>query len=286
MQLKILTLAWIVISVFLSLEYAKLNELLSGYSYLDQIFCKRLGWCRALTPDAGHNISYTLGWVGFGLMVLTNVYIIRKRYAIFSKFGKLQSYLDWHIFFGLLGPTLILFHCNFKVRGLVSIAFWSMVVSFLSGIIGRYFYMQLLQAKTHLKTHIESYDKAFEKYLKVSKSKIGVKHLNLAKSMAFSMALGGAGSRQLQQTTILNFLAYSFKGDMSLLFRLPPTPWPSNRPFRKNLRTWARMKRRLIFLHYYKVLFGYWRTFHSPFAVFMYVVTVIHIISSLIFKVH
>jgi len=100
------------------------------------------------------------------------------------------------------------------------------------------------------------------------------------------MALGGAGTKQLQQTTLSLFLYRSIRGDINLMFSLPPTPWPGNRSIRKRLREWARLRRRLIFINYYKVMFGYWRTFHTPFAVFMYIVAVIHIISSLIFKVH
>jgi hypothetical protein len=70
-----------------------------------------------------------------------------------------------------------------------------------------------------------------------------------------------------------------------MLTTLPPTPWQEGRPFRVKLREWALLRRRLLSMHFYQILFGYWRTFHSPFAVWMYIVAVIHIISSLIFKV-
>lgn len=285
MLLRILVFLWIALTLVMFWEYAQLNQLVKGPMLLESIFCKDLKWCRRLTPDAGHGLSYTLGWLGFGIMCLTNIYVIRKRVPALHKYGKLQTYLDWHIFFGLLGPTLILFHCNFNVRGLVAISFWSMVISFLSGVIGRYFYLQLLQAKTTLRSTLDIYEQGFDKYLK-SKSGLKKKHMDLAKAHALSMALGGTGAGQLQGTSLANFLFRSFQGDVRLFLSLPPTPWPGSRTIRKMLRDWARMRRRLIFMNYYKVIFGYWRTFHTPFAIFMYIVAVIHIISSLIFKVH
>ncbi|MFW7378677.1 MAG: hypothetical protein ACOH5I_07720 [Oligoflexus sp.] len=286
MLLKLLVYVWLLLTALLFWEYAQLNQLIKGPMILQSTFCGKLQWCKTLKPDAGHMLSYVLGWLGFGLMCLTNIYVMRKRWPSLAKYGKLQTYLDWHIFFGLLGPTLILFHCNFKVRGLVAISFWSMVISFASGIIGRYFYLQLLQAKTHLRSTVDHYEKAFDKFLKISRGSIQKRHMDMAKAHAFSMALGGVGASQLQQTSLASFLYRSIRGDMHLFLSLPPTPWPGNRFIRKKLREWARLRRRLIFINYYKVMFGYWRTFHTPFAIFMYIVAVIHIISSLIFKVH
>ncbi len=68
-------------------------------------------------------------------------------------------------------------------------------------------------------------------------------------------------------------------------FALPPTPWPESRAFRLKLKEWATLRRRLNSMHYYQILFGYWRSFHTPFAIWMYIVAIIHIASSLVFKV-
>ena len=49
----------------------------------------------------------------------------------------------FHIFLCTLGPILVLFHTSYKFGGLVVISFWSMVAVFLSGIIGRFIYIQI-----------------------------------------------------------------------------------------------------------------------------------------------
>ncbi len=288
MKLRHFTLLWLVILVFMSYEYLVLNRHLNGPSMLSRALCGPLEHCAAgkkLTPDAGKPLSYSLGWLGFSTMALTNAYIIRKRVPQLGKVGNLQGWLDWHIFFGLLGPTLILFHCNFKVGGLVAISFWSMVISFLSGIVGRYFYIQLQQSKVSLKQDIDTMETQFDQYVKASQSRVTEHAMLAAKARAFAMA-GGLQGHDLRSTPVAIFLLRSMIGEARMMVALPSVPWRgSNRVVRRKLKAWAILRRRLLDTHYYHLLFGYWRTFHSPFAIWMYVVAIIHIVSSLIFRV-
>ena len=69
-------------------------------------------------------------------------YMARKRYRFLSRMG-LKHWLEFHIFLCTLGPYLVLFHTAFKFGGLVAISFWSMVAVFLSGVIGRFIYLQI-----------------------------------------------------------------------------------------------------------------------------------------------
>lgn len=285
--LRILTISWVGIFVYLAYEYAILHGIINANSGLQFVLCDSLELCRKLEHEAGKNLSYWLGWLGFSVMCLTNIYILRKRVPSLAKLGRLSTHMDWHIFFGLVGPTFILFHCDFKVGGLVAISFWSMVVSFASGVVGRYFYLQLLQQKSTLKQSIGNYEDQFTQYLELTKEQgVQKKHLDYVKSHALSIACGGIGASQLANINMAQFLYHSILGEIRLRTRMPPVPLPGGKILKEQLRTWAFLRRKLIFMHYYKILFGYWKTFHTPFAVFMYIVAIIHIISSLIFKVN
>ncbi|NRA67597.1 MAG: hypothetical protein HRU19_24160 [Pseudobacteriovorax sp.] len=286
MTLKSLTVVWIIITVWLFYEYLGAHGYYQHRGFLDGLQCFLSDDCGRFDPRPGRPVSYFFGWLGFGVMALTNVYIIRKRWHVLQKVGQLQRWLDWHIFFGLMGPTLVLFHCDFQVSGLVSISFWSMVISFASGIVGRYFYLQLLHQKSSLKSALEGYEVGFDNYIKMSSRGLSEGDLNQAKAVAFYQATGGVTAAQLKNIGLLEFVVRATKGEINTQLRLPETPWGGGRPIRLKLREWAILKRKMIFMHYYKILFGYWRTFHTPFAVFMYIVAIIHIISSLIFKVH
>ena len=88
--------------------------------------------------------GHGLGIIGTFMIVFgVGIYIARKRYNFMAKYIRLKYLLEFHIFLCVLGPILILFHTAFKFGGLVSIAFWSMVLVVLSGVIGRFIYIQI-----------------------------------------------------------------------------------------------------------------------------------------------
>lgn len=90
--------------------------------------------------ELGHGI----GIIGSLLMIFGIVsYMARKRYRFLSRMGLLKHWLEFHIFLCTIGPIMILFHTSYKFGGLVAISFWSMVAVFLSGIIGRFIYIQI-----------------------------------------------------------------------------------------------------------------------------------------------
>jgi hypothetical protein len=89
-------------------------------------------------------LGHGMGIVGSLLMLIGVVsYMARKRYHFLSRLGLLKYWLEFHIFLCTLGPILVLYHTSFKFGGLVAISFWSMVAVFLSGIIGRFIYIQI-----------------------------------------------------------------------------------------------------------------------------------------------
>lgn len=91
------------------------------------------------------------GFIGHGLGVIGSLcllfgifgYMARKRFRFLMNIGLLKHWLEFHIFLCILGPVLITFHTTLKFGGLVSISYWSMVLVLLSGIAGRYIYLQI-----------------------------------------------------------------------------------------------------------------------------------------------
>ena len=89
-------------------------------------------------------MGHGLGIVGSLLMIIgMTTYMARKRYRALSRLGSLKNWLEFHIFLCTLGPIMVLFHTAYKFGGLVAVSFWSMVAVFLSGIIGRFIYIQI-----------------------------------------------------------------------------------------------------------------------------------------------
>lgn len=116
----------------------------TGYSYYDtpleeRFYHPRHDWFK---PSGAY--GHGLGIIGT-LMILfgVSIYIARKRYNFMAKQLRLKYLLEFHIFLCTLGPILVLFHTAFKFGGIVSVAFWSMVAVVLSGVIGRFIYIQI-----------------------------------------------------------------------------------------------------------------------------------------------
>ncbi len=237
-----------------------------------------------IDPTPGKDISLYYGWIGFSIMFLTNLYILRKRLHLMSNWGKISNWLNFHIFCGLVGPTFILFHTNFKIGGLVAISFWSMVISFSSGIIGRYFYMQLVRKETDLEHEAESIEMSLNSVLKDSKIKVTPEQLTETKAAVLKLA----GVRAFDVHTslpILRSIWHSMTGDILLRTRLIATAGNFPPSQLHKLRQFALLKRRIVYWEEFRRIMGYWHSFHSPFAIFMYVVAVIHIATALLFRV-
>lgn len=265
---------WLFITCVLAREYLCLNK----------VYCGSFPYFLHTSPKPGGPLSFKLGWVGFIVIVLTNAYIARKRLFGVRAQGQLPAWLDFHIFCGLLGPTLIAYHCNFQVGGLVAISFWSMVISFSSGIVGRYLYMQLLSMRADTKSRLAFYEASFKKCQNLVQPPISDQVMNTYKVAAVRLA-GGTSQIMSGRADPLRALFFAIIGDLRLFIYSPIVPPGFPADVRHHLRRYAVLRRKVATTGYFQRLMGYWHTFHAPFAFFMYVVSIIHIASALIFRV-
>jgi hypothetical protein len=115
-----------------------------GISYYNTSLDERVYHPSHAVLKPSGNTGHGIGIAGSLCMIIGMAsYMARKRYRILSRLGALKYWLEFHIFLCTLGPVLVLFHTAFKFGGLVAISFWSMVAVFISGIIGRFIYIQI-----------------------------------------------------------------------------------------------------------------------------------------------
>lgn len=96
----------------------------------------------AITPEWG--LGYGLGITGGVMFLLIFVYPLRKKSRLLRNMGSVKVWFNAHMLFGLLAPTIILYHSNFKLGAANSnIALYSMLLVVASGLIGRYIYAQI-----------------------------------------------------------------------------------------------------------------------------------------------
>jgi hypothetical protein len=115
------------------------------------------GWDYYLLPRAQrpthvyHNLLRASGRSGliFGiaatiLFVLNLAYLVRKKYVQVRWMGTLRTWMDCHTVTGLVGGALIFFHAAFapySPLGILALA--ALVITVLTGIVGRYIYSKV-----------------------------------------------------------------------------------------------------------------------------------------------
>jgi hypothetical protein len=92
-----------------------------------------------ITPEQG--TGYWLGIIGGSLMLSLLLYPLRKKVRFLHRLGSTRRWFRMHMILGLLGPLLILYHCNFQLGSFNSrVALYCMLLVAISGIVGRHFY--------------------------------------------------------------------------------------------------------------------------------------------------
>ncbi len=88
-------------------------------------------------PQPTSVLGYVLGITGFVLMLSTEtLYSLRKHVPRFH-LGPMRTWLQLHVFTGLVGPYLVLLHSGWKFHGLAGVLTLVVFVVVLSGLVGR-----------------------------------------------------------------------------------------------------------------------------------------------------
>lgn len=92
-----------------------------------------------VNPEQG--TGYWLGIIGGSLMLSLLLYPLRKKIRFLHRLGSTRRWFRMHMILGLVGPLLVLYHCNFQLGSFNSrVALYCMLLVAISGIVGRHFY--------------------------------------------------------------------------------------------------------------------------------------------------
>jgi len=230
---------------------------------------------------------------GFGIigsfMMLIGVasYMLRKRIHKMARLGLLKYWLEFHIFLCSLGPMLVLYHTAFKFGGLVAVSFWSMVAVVISGVIGRYIYLQIPHTIEGREMNLNEINQVKEELNKklMADSQMDEEVLNEI-LQAVKKRPDRSGSTMLKRSiSKFKFEIRIIKEVKSILTQNYISRKNSNQVIRliKNEISLNRKIDRLITM---KNLFGYWHVAHLPFALLMLVIMIIHVIVTITFGAH
>lgn len=239
----------------------------------------------ALKPSGAWGHGF--GIIGTLMMIFgVAIYMIRKRSRKLFTFGYLKHWLEFHIFLCTVGPILVLYHTAFKFGGIVSVSFWSMVLVVLSGIVGRFIYIQI--PRTIQGKEIDINDLASMREDLIEKMKLemlfDIRQIKELDELA--------SPERYKSLNILDTLLLYFKDFFqvrSFLSKLKKNMAKAgfSKIRKKEIINKAQaeiiLSRRLGMLRTMQNLFRYWHVAHLPFAIAMFVIMIIHVIVTITF---
>jgi hypothetical protein len=83
------------------------------------------------------------------------LYPLRKNVRWLRWTGAMSKWLDVHVTVALVLPALTALHASWRFDGLIGLGFWSMMIVCLSGIVGRYLYVNIPRSATGLELNAE-----------------------------------------------------------------------------------------------------------------------------------
>jgi len=90
------------------------------------------------------DLAYWMGVAGGVGMLLLLTYPLRKHLRFMARLGAAKGWFVAHMLLGVGGPLLILLHSNFEIGSLnAGVAFFSMVIVALSGVVGRFLFLRV-----------------------------------------------------------------------------------------------------------------------------------------------
>lgn len=234
-------------------------------------------------PAGTFGLQY--GIIGFGAITLgVIVYTSRKRLRILSRAGKLKFWLEFHIFLCTVGPFLVTLHTSFKVGGLVSIAFWSMVIVALSGIFGRYVYVRIPKTMQGQFAGLAAVESQRAELLDSLVSDLGPRVAHV------EAMIKPKDRRKVQGTLASVWSAVTFDLTRGATIRrvrgLLKEASIEHKQRERVLRLVSRqleIEQQIALMLPFQRLFRYWHLLHLPLAIAMFVIVAVHVTVATLF---
>jgi hypothetical protein len=210
-------------------------------------------------------VGHTLGIAGLAMMLVPLAYAARKKWRRLSRFGSMKTWLDVHIFCGIVGPVLVTFHSALKFNGVISVAYWSMVAVMLSGFVGRYLYVRMPRSIRGVEL---SYEEIVARAGTLQEA-LGALGLPAALAERLQAAGDAASDGPVRRHVRLRAIrrAMTACGIQPVVVREAVELSGAR----------ASLLRRLAYLKRTRQLFALWHVFHQPLVYVMLAIVIVHI---------
>lgn len=268
---------------------------LYGYSFLMAVLLA--GWLlrdkTLVNPEEG--LGYWLGIVGGSLMLLLLFYPAGKKSSLLRRLGMVKHWFRLHMIFGLVGPLLVLYHCNFSVDAMNSkVALYSMLGVAISGLIGRYIYRRVHRGLYGKRAGIDELRAEIADSLENSRGLAALLPKSVGELHAISDELLGCQytrSISVKQSVWWNFKYYIVRARLYFMIRrellaravVSETVQGNMKKLRVTANNYAAQQvglmRQVAQLSFYERLFSLWHVFHMPLFLLLVISALVHVLA-------
>jgi len=100
-------------------------------------------------------LGQTAGVVALAIFLFLWLYPLRKKFRWLAFTGSITQWLDVHSLAALGLPLLVAMHAAWRFGGVIGLGFWSMMVVWASGIVGRYLYSRIPRSQAGVELTID-----------------------------------------------------------------------------------------------------------------------------------
>jgi hypothetical protein len=225
--------------------------------------------------------GHAFGIAGSAMMIFMLFYSVRKRWRRIQNWGRLSNWLQVHIYFGIIGPLLVILHSAFKVQGLVAVSFWSMIAVAWSGVLGRYLYLQIPHNFFGEELNHQQAQAERESFARQLQETHGLDLSTQNEVQKLLMPVIDPGWRSLR--IIVKLMAHDLRRpsrlhrvETLLRDRLSLDDFQRHEVLRL-VGAQSRLDERLLLWNHLHSIFHYWHVIHRPFAYIMYLFMLVHI---------
>lgn len=239
---------------------------------------------RYYVPEEG--VGYWLGLVGGVMMLLAMVYGLFKHIPALRTLGWMKRWLSLHIMFGVVGPLLVLVHSTFRLGSLnAAVAMISMVLVFVSGVMGRFLYSKIHYGLGGSKAQLADVQTS----LVMAGKRIKSRRLDdfAASVMSHPGSLFNAWLDLMVFGWRSRWLAFGLRRDMKRHLKAVAKRegWSAvelyrqRKAFRRQLRSYMFTLRKVALFSVYERFFSFWRHAHVPLLYLLFFSGVAHVIA-------
>lgn len=266
-----------------------------GYSFL--LIAIGIGWLARdnglVDPEVG--LGYWLGITGSVMMLSLLLYPYRKRLKVLQVLGTTRQWFRAHLILGLVGPVLILYHCNFQLGSFNSqVALFCMLLVAGSGVFGLHFYARVHRGLYGRKTSLDELRSDLAESLESSRGLATLVPQLIPKleslsaeiqgdKISRSLGIGASFKWTFRRYVVSISLARAANRELRAHAALSPTvaqDFPRlKKAISKYVRNYVRLMGRVAQFNLYEKLFSVWHVLHLPLFYMLVLSALLHVLA-------